>query len=134
MKGKAATVSGTMDATVPTEVPMISRVSGIIITIRMINGTDRSRLISTFRKLITGAGRGRMPLDSPVTRITPSGRPITMAKKVASSVEYRVSHIANGNSFSRHSHASCSFSGVKALAKFISPPPPLHCTQLPPGP
>ena len=101
----------------------MARVSGMIMTIRMINGIERSRLISTFRKPISPAGSGRMPFFSPVTSSTPSGRPIITAKSVASSVEYRVSQIANGNSFSRQSQASCSLSGVKAVAKFIRSPP-----------
>ena len=87
MNGKAATVSGTMEATVPREVPTITRVSGMIMTIRIINGMERSRLISTFRKPISGAGRGRMPFFSPVTSSTPSGRPMITANSVASNVE-----------------------------------------------
>ena len=87
IKGNAAMVSGTMEATVPREVPTIARVSGIIITIRIMNGMERSRLISTFRNPINGAGRGRMPFFSPVTSSTPSGRPMMTAKSVASRVE-----------------------------------------------
>ena len=52
----------------------------------MINGAERSRLINPFRKTISGRGRGRMPLESPVTRITPSGSPIRMANRVEISV------------------------------------------------
>ena len=71
----------------PREVPTMTRVSGIIITIRMINGMERSRLISTFRKPISEDGSGRIPFFSPVTSSTPRGRPIITAKRVARSVE-----------------------------------------------
>ena len=87
MNGNAATVSGTIDATVPRDVPTMTRVSGMIMTIRMMNGIERSRLIRTFRKPISGAGSGRMPFFSPVTSSTPSGRPMITAKSVARSVE-----------------------------------------------
>ena len=122
-KGKAATTSGTMEATVPTEVPMISRVSGMTITIRIRKGMERNRLITTFRNFIKGFGRGRMPFASPATRIMPNGRPITMAKKVAKKVTYTVSHKACGKSLRNIAQASCNFSGVNALAKFMPVPP-----------
>ena len=82
MKGKAAITSGTMLATVPTTVPTISRVSGNTSTIRIRKGIERSRLMTTFSACISPAGRGRTPPFSPTTRITPKGRPITMAKAV----------------------------------------------------
>jgi ABC-type methionine transport system ATPase subunit len=47
--GKAAITKGTIDATVPTTVPTISRVSGKTIIIRIRNGTERSKLIIRFR-------------------------------------------------------------------------------------
>ena len=48
INGKAATTRGTMVAAVPTAVPMISRDRGNTMIIKIRNGTDRSRLMSTF--------------------------------------------------------------------------------------
>ena len=44
MKGVAATVSGTMAALVPMEVPAIRRVNGMIATTRMMKGVERVAL------------------------------------------------------------------------------------------
>ena len=79
-------VSGTMEATVPTAVPTIRRVSGNTTIIRMRNGTERSRLIITPRVFIIQPGRGSTPPFSPATRRTPRGRPRTMARAVATTV------------------------------------------------
>ena len=76
-KGKAATIRGTMVATVPIEVPRISRDRGITTTIRMRKGTERRMLITKFSTAITGRGRGSTPLGSPTTAMTPRGRPMT---------------------------------------------------------
>ena len=84
--GNAAMTSGTMEAVVPTDVPTITRVSGITITIRIRKGTERSRLMMTLMAFISSGGIGRMPFSSPATSSMPSGRPITMAKKVAMKV------------------------------------------------
>ena len=75
-KGAAARVRGTMVAVVPMEVPRISRDRGRAHTIRMVKGTLRSRFTTTLMTFISAGGRGRMPPASPVTRITPRGRPI----------------------------------------------------------
>ena len=69
--------SGTMDATVPIEVPTIKRDSGMTMIIKIKNGTLRSRLITPFSNRITQRGSGR----------TPRGRPMTSANRVATTVE-----------------------------------------------
>ena len=84
--GNAAITSGTTDAVVPTIVPTIRRVSGNTKIINIKNGTERSTLISTFKNPIRGFGKGKMPFFSPTTSKTPSGRPITTAKRVARTV------------------------------------------------
>ena len=85
--GKDAMTSGTMDATVPIEVPTIKRDSGMTMIIKIKNGTLRSRLITPFSSRITQRGSGRTPPGSPVTSSTPSGRPMTSANRVATTVE-----------------------------------------------
>ena len=84
--GNAATTSGTMVAVVPTVVPMMRRESGKTMIIKMRNGIERSRLMMTFRMLIKALGSGRTPPFSPATSSTPSGRPMTTASAVDSSV------------------------------------------------
>ena len=96
MNGNAAMTSGTMLATVPTTVPTISRVRGNTNTMRIRKGTERSRLMTTSSVRISHPGRGRTPFFSPTTRMTPSGRPMTMAKAVDKMVTYTVSQIASG--------------------------------------
>ena len=56
--------SGTMDATVPIEVPTIKRDSGMTMIIKIKNGTLRSRLITPFSNRITQRGSGRTPAGS----------------------------------------------------------------------
>ena len=85
-KGNAATTRGTMVAVVPTAVPMMSRDRGNTIIIRIRNGMERSRLMTTFSADSTGFGRGRTPSFSPATSSTPSGRPSTTARAVDSTV------------------------------------------------
>ena len=82
MKGKAAMTSGTMVAGVPTTVPTIRRVRGKTMIIRIRKGTERSRLIITFRTCSSQRGTRRIFPSSPATSSTPSGRPIRIAKKV----------------------------------------------------
>ena len=94
--GKDAITSGTMDATVPMEVPTIRRDSGMTIIIKIKNGTLRSRLIRPFSSAISQRGRGRTPSFSPVTRHTPRGKPMTSASSVAKQVDQTVSHVSNG--------------------------------------
>ena len=94
--GKDAITNGTMDATVPMEVPTIKRDSGMTMIIKIKNGTLRSRLITAFSSTISQRGRGRTPSFSPVTRQTPSGRPMTSASSVATQVDQMVSHVSNG--------------------------------------
>ena len=60
INGKAAIVSGTMEATVPTGVPTISLVSGITMIMRIRKGTERSRFMITFKnrhQAISDSGR-----------------------------------------------------------------------------
>jgi hypothetical protein len=69
-----ATVSGTIAALVPTELPATKRVNGMIATIRMMNGVERTRLTtepSTRLKI----GNGRIWPGLVTTSSTPSGRP-----------------------------------------------------------
>ena len=86
INGKAAMTSGTMDATVPTGVPTISLVNGITMIIRIRNGTERSRLISTSSRVSSHRGSGRMPSLPPTASSTPSGRPMMMAMAVETTV------------------------------------------------
>ena len=94
--GKDAMTSGTIEATVPMDVPTIKRDSGMTIIIRIRNGTLRSRLIRPFSSAMTHLGSGRMPLGSPVTSSTPKGRPMTSASRVATTVDQTVSQVSNG--------------------------------------
>ena len=96
-KGKAATTSGTMEATVPTAVPTTARVKGNSRIIRIRKGTERSRLMMTLMVFISQPGRGARPPFSPTTRMTPSGRPMTTAKNMAAMVTYSVSQKASRN-------------------------------------
>ena len=73
--GNALTVSGMMMDTVPVPRPRIARVAGKSITIRMMKGTERSRLTIT-PIMRFSVGFGRMPSLRVMTNRTPSGRPI----------------------------------------------------------
>ena len=133
-KGKAATTRGTMMATEPVAVPTRARVSGMTTTISIRKGTERRKLMMTFSAFISGLGSGRMPFSSPVTRITPRGRPMRMANSVDSSVMYSVTHSSWGKSRTTISQASDSFSGVNAFKNGFIPPPPLPRIPPRPGP
>ena len=119
--GNAAMTSGTIDATVPTAVPTIRRVSGNTTIMSIRNGIERSMFTkpSTF---MSHVGSGRTPPRSPATRRTPSGRPIIIAKNVERTVTYNVSHIAKGNSLFTIAMPFCTVSDAKNSAN-ISPPP-----------
>ena len=84
--GAAAITSGTMEAAVPTTVPIISLVSGKTSIISMRNGIERSRFMITFKTLKTGFGSGITPPFSPATIKTPKGSPIRIEKNVAATV------------------------------------------------
>ena len=84
--GNAAITSGTIDASVPIDVPTISLVSGITITIRMMNGTERSRFISMPRSERTHFGTRMIPSFPPTASRIPSGSPMITAKSVARTV------------------------------------------------
>ncbi len=71
-----AIVSGTIAALVPIDVPVRSRVKGMMATTRMMNGVERAALtISPTMRLIVGAGKSSpLPL---VARNMPIGKPIS---------------------------------------------------------
>ena len=110
-----------MEATEPMEVPVMARVSGMTMTISMMKGTERRKLMITLITFISSFGMGRMPFSSPVTSSMPRGRPITMANSVASTVTYTVSHRPSGNSVRNTCQASCSLSGSKAFKNWFMP-------------
>ena len=83
INGNAAITNGTMDAAVPNALPIISLVNGATTTIRIRNGTERSRLIRIFRKCLSGAGKGMIPSLSPTASSTPNGRPIMSAIRIS---------------------------------------------------
>ncbi len=70
--GKDAMTSGTMDATVPIDVPTMARDSGMTMIIKIKNGTLRSRLIRPFSSAMTQRGSGRTPS---LLRPLPAARP-----------------------------------------------------------
>ena len=76
-KGKDAMTSGTMEATVPMEVPTMARDSGMTMIIKIRKGTLRSRFTRPLSSAISQRGRGRTPPCSPVTRQTPGDEPMT---------------------------------------------------------
>ena len=96
-KGKAAMVNGTMEASVPTAVPMMALVNGNRRIIKIKNGTERRRLMITFNVFISQPGRGASPFFSPTTRRTPRGSPSSTAKNMAATVTYSVSQKASAN-------------------------------------
>ena len=75
-----------MVAVVPTAVPMIARESGSTMIMRIRNGIERKRLMTTLSTCISHAGSGRTPSFSPVTSSTPSGRPMSNERAVLSTV------------------------------------------------
>lgn len=80
-KRRCGMVSGTMAAVVPMEEPTSIRVSGIMATIKIINGVERVALtITPSTELITAFGR-MCPLRVTV-RMMPSGMPIRLASTV----------------------------------------------------
>ena len=81
MNGAAEMVSGTMAAVVPMEEPTIIRVSGIIATIKMMNGVERVALTMAPRTALSG-WFGRMWSLRVTVRITPRGMPINVESSV----------------------------------------------------
>src|SRR5690606_25502366 len=79
-KGMVAMVSGTMAAVVPIDVPVRSRVKGMIATTRMMKGVERAALtMSPTARLSAGAGKSSpLPL---VARKMPIGRPISEPRR-----------------------------------------------------
>ena len=74
MNGAAATVSGTMAALVPMEVPATSRVKGMMATTRMMKGVDRAAFTTRPRIWLASGAANSSPLRL-VARKTPSGSP-----------------------------------------------------------
>ena len=91
-KGAADTVSGTIAAPTPSEVPTMARVNGIMNTIRMMNGMERMMFTiqpSTLLKMRCGC----RPPGSVKTSRTPTGMPMTYANSVESTVMMMASHV-----------------------------------------
>ena len=82
INGAAVIVSGTIAAVVPIEEPTIMRVKGIMATIRMINGVERVAFTIAPNTLCTNAF-GIMWSFLVTVRITPKGRPISVASTMA---------------------------------------------------
>ena len=77
MKGTEAMTSGTIAAVVPIAEPTMRRVSGMIATIRIINGMERTALTTAPTMRFTIGASRISPL--PVTcRSTPSGTPMAV--------------------------------------------------------
>ena len=89
--------SGTMAPGTPSEVPTISRVSGMMATSRMMNGTERTMFTIQPSTVLSGAF-GRMPFFAEVMSSTPIGRPITYASSVATAVMMIVSRTPSASS------------------------------------
>ena len=77
MNGVAATVSGTIAAVVPIEVPAISRVKGMIATTRMMNGTERMAFTTSPSTRFASGDDISSPRFE-VARNTPSGSPMAV--------------------------------------------------------
>ena len=78
MKGIEARTSGTIAAVVPMDVPTMKRVNGMIATIRMMNGIERSAL--TTAPIARQRGRhSRICPFAVVASSTPSGMPMRLA-------------------------------------------------------
>ena len=127
-KGNAAITSGTITPASPTAEPSSIRVKGISSTIRMMKGADRSRLMIQLTRDISHRGRGRIPLASPVTSMTPSGRPIRIASRVDIREIYKVEPVAARKSSRISTQASAIFFSLKYRARYsaIRSPPPRH--------
>src|SRR5579859_3622137 len=96
-KGTAATVSGTMAAVVPIEVPTSRRVSGMMAIIRMMNGVERKALTAAPRTRCT-AGFGQIWPRPVITRMMPIGTPPIAASTLETPTIQRVSHRPSSNS------------------------------------
>ena len=81
MNGAAEIVSGTIAAVVPMEEPTSTRVSGMMATIKIINGVERVALTITPSTELTAAF-GRMWLARVTVKIIPSGMPMRLASSV----------------------------------------------------
>ena len=78
MKGTEAMTSGTMAAVVPMAEPTMRRVSGMMATMRMIKGTERTALTTAPTVRFT-PGASRISPFAVTCRSTPSGMPTALA-------------------------------------------------------
>ena len=78
MNGMAAMTSGTIAAVVPIALPTTRRVNGMMATMRMMNGMERTALTTPPTALLS-AGASRMPPFFVVCSSTPSGTPRAVA-------------------------------------------------------
>src|SRR5579859_503346 len=96
-KGTAATVSGTIAAVVPIEVPTRRRVSGMMAIIRMMKGVERKALTAMPNTRFTGA-LGQICPRPVITRMMPMGTPPMVASTPATPTIRRVSQRPSSNS------------------------------------
>ena len=83
-------VSGTMAAVVPMEVPATSRVKGMMATIRMMKGTERTALMTAERTRLRGR-HSNIWCFAVVRRSTPKGMPMMVAASMETATMRRVS-------------------------------------------
>ena len=96
MKGTAAMVSGTIAAVVPMEVPATSWVKGMMATIRMMKGTERTALMTAARTRLRGR-HSKIWCFAVVRRRTPKGMP----KSVAAIMETATMRSVSPSAFTR---------------------------------
>ncbi len=92
-KGMAPTVSGTVAACQPRELPTSQRVKENSAIIRMMNGSERARFTTAPSTLLTG-WFWRAPPLAVRTSSTPSGSPRTTVQTVDTPTIWRVSQVA----------------------------------------
>src|SRR5690606_4924301 len=90
MNGMAATDRGTMAAVVPIEVCAISRVNGMMATIRMMKGTERVMLTTAPSERLTARFWSMAP-RAVTTSTTPMGMPTSTAMRLGTPTSNRVS-------------------------------------------
>ena len=88
--GIAAIVRGTIAAVVPMEVPATILVKGMMATIKMMNGMERTILMANASGLLS-TGQARIPFFSVTTSRMPSGIPIMAAIMAETESMYNVS-------------------------------------------
>ena len=93
MKGVAATVSGTVAAHRPMEVPAMRRVNGMMATTRMMKGVERVALTTRPRMPLSHGAASNSPRRL-VARKIPSGKPNRVPRQAATATMARVSPVA----------------------------------------